>query len=153
MRRLLASPEADTPSYWPVCISWTISSDVLPIFTFTLQPESVSNFPTQFTLGSLAPLSAYPAQAMMSSCPSPAPMAACAVAVVLASVSLELVLLLLLPQPIATSAIVAVTAIAAVYLRVRCLVLVLVLVMLPPRVVLHWWALHRSVDPWAARER
>ena len=33
MSRKVASPEADTPSYPPVCISCTISSEVLPIFT------------------------------------------------------------------------------------------------------------------------
>jgi hypothetical protein len=62
-------------------------------------------------------------------------------------VSLELVLLLL-PQPIATSAMVAVTAIA----DVRGSVSLLELVIASPRVVLHWWALHRSVDPWPGLE-
>src|SRR5262245_5459205 len=94
-------------------MSWTISSDVLPILTLTLQPVSVSNFPTQFTLGSFEPFSAYPAQAMMSSWPSPAPMDACAVADVFASVSEVLELLLLLPHAAATSPIVAATAATA----------------------------------------
>src|ERR1700730_2089219 len=74
MSRREALPDAETPSYWPVFISCTISSDVLPIFTFTLHPVCCWNGPTQLTFGSFAPLSAYPAQAMMLSAPSPAPM-------------------------------------------------------------------------------
>ncbi len=57
MRRSVASPEADTPSYLPVCMSVTISSDVLPIFTFTLQPVSASKSLTQSTAGSVEPSS------------------------------------------------------------------------------------------------
>src|SRR6266496_4063396 len=73
MSRRVASPDADTPSYWPVFINCTISSDVLPILTFTLQPVCCSNGCTQSTFGSFWPLSAYPAQAMMFSAPSPLP--------------------------------------------------------------------------------
>ena len=51
----------------------TISSDVFPILTFTLQPVCFSKGVTQSTLGSLDPFSAYPAHAMMLSAPSPAP--------------------------------------------------------------------------------
>ena len=36
----VASPDADTPSYLPVRISVTISSEVLPSFTLTWQPVS-----------------------------------------------------------------------------------------------------------------
>ena len=56
--RTLASPEADTPSYSPVCISWTISSEVLPILTLTLQPVWSSNGVTQSYAGSVLPSSA-----------------------------------------------------------------------------------------------
>src|SRR5689334_12213235 len=73
MSRSVASPDADTPSYCPVRINCTISSDVLPIFTLTWQPVCFWNGCTQSTLGSFCPLSAYPAQAMMLSCPSPLP--------------------------------------------------------------------------------
>src|SRR5215471_3741372 len=73
MSRSVASPDAETPSYWPVFMSATISSDVLPILTLTLQPVCDSNGCTQSTLGSSEPSSAYPAQAMMLSAPSPAP--------------------------------------------------------------------------------
>jgi hypothetical protein len=58
MRRNVASPDADTPSYSPVRINCTISSDVLPIFTLTLQPVLVWNGVTQSTLGSVWPDSA-----------------------------------------------------------------------------------------------
>ena len=47
IRRTLESPEADTPSYSPVDISWNISSEVLPILTSVLQPVSSSKGPTQ----------------------------------------------------------------------------------------------------------
>ncbi len=55
--RRVASPEADTPSYLPVRISVTISSEVLPIFTLTLQPVSFSKSVTQSTFGSVEPSS------------------------------------------------------------------------------------------------
>ena len=42
----------------------TISSDVLPILTFTLQPVCFSNGVTQSSFGSFEPFSAYPAHAM-----------------------------------------------------------------------------------------
>ena len=58
MRRSDASPEAETPSYWPVFMRVTISSDVLPILTFTLQPVSFVNGVTQSTFGSVEPFSA-----------------------------------------------------------------------------------------------
>ena len=47
--RLVASPDADTPSYCPGLfrIRLTMSSDVLPYFTETLQPVSSSNGLTQ----------------------------------------------------------------------------------------------------------
>ena len=54
----VASPDAETPSYWPVRISWTISSEVLPSLTLTLQPVFCSNGVTQLTLGSFEPFSA-----------------------------------------------------------------------------------------------
>src|SRR4051795_1805844 len=96
--RSVASPDADTPSYWPVRISCTISSEVLPIFTLTLQPVSFSNEDTQSTLGSLEPFSTYPAQAIRLRAPSPFP----------TLVGSALVPLLppeppLLPQPAATN--------------------------------------------------
>src|SRR3954453_21368947 len=73
IRRRVASPEADTPSYWPVRMSVTISSDVLPILTLTLQPVCCSKSDTQSTFGSVEPSSTYPAQAMRSTSPSPLP--------------------------------------------------------------------------------
>ncbi len=57
IRRRVASPDADTPSYLPVRISVTISSEVLPIFTLTLQPVSSSKSDTQSTAGSVDPSS------------------------------------------------------------------------------------------------
>ena len=50
IRRLEASPEADTPSYSappPDRISWTISSEVSPYVTSTWQPVSSSKGVTQ----------------------------------------------------------------------------------------------------------
>src|SRR5207248_1950303 len=67
IRRLVASPLAETPSYWvpPPCrISVTISSDVSANFTLILQPVAVVKGVTQSTLGSVLPLSTYPVQAM-----------------------------------------------------------------------------------------
>ena len=58
MSRSVASPEAETPSYWPVRINVTISSDVLPILTLTWQPVCFSNGVTQSTFGSVEPSSA-----------------------------------------------------------------------------------------------
>ena len=55
--RRVASPDAETPSYWPVRISVTISSDVLPSFTLTWQPVSCSKSDTQSTFGSVEPSS------------------------------------------------------------------------------------------------
>ena len=55
--RSVASPDADTPSYLPVRISVTISSDVLPSFTLTWQPVSFSKSVTQSTFGSVEPSS------------------------------------------------------------------------------------------------
>ena len=58
MSRSVASPDADRPSYWPVRINWTISSEVLPTLMLTLQPVSFSKGCTQSTFGSLDPSSA-----------------------------------------------------------------------------------------------
>ena len=55
--RSVASPDAETPSYWPVRMSVTISSDVLPSFTLTWQPVSFSKSVTQSTFGSVEPSS------------------------------------------------------------------------------------------------
>jgi hypothetical protein len=57
MSRSVASPEADTPSKLPVFISVTISSEVLPIVTFTWQPVFCSKGVTQSTEGSVEPSS------------------------------------------------------------------------------------------------
>ena len=57
IRRSVASPEAETPSYWPVRISVTISSDVLPTLVLTWQPVSFSKSVTQSTFGSVLPSS------------------------------------------------------------------------------------------------
>src|SRR5216110_3268749 len=54
-------------------MSVTISSEVLPTLTLVWQPVAFSNGVTQSTFGSVEPSSAYPAQAMMLSCPSPCP--------------------------------------------------------------------------------
>ena len=37
MSRSVASPDADTPSYWPVFMSWTISDELAPTFTRVAQ--------------------------------------------------------------------------------------------------------------------
>jgi hypothetical protein len=55
--RSVASPDADTPSYCPVRMSVTISSDVLPSFTLTWQPVSCSKSVTQSTFASVDPSS------------------------------------------------------------------------------------------------
>ena len=55
--RSVASPEADTPSYSPLCISCTISSLVLPTWLLTLHPVRSSNGVTQSTAGSVEPSS------------------------------------------------------------------------------------------------
>ena len=47
MRRTLESPEAETPSYCPVCMRLNISSDVAAVLLFTVQPVSLVNWPTQ----------------------------------------------------------------------------------------------------------
>src|SRR4051812_30216860 len=77
MSRSVASPDAETPSYWPVFISWTISSEVFPILLLTWQPVACSNGWTQSTFGSLLPSSAYPAQLTRFNCPSPCPRLCC----------------------------------------------------------------------------
>ena len=63
----VAFPEADTPSYWPVRIRSTMSSDVSPTFTLTWQPVCCSNGVTQSTPFVVEPSSQYPAQQMMFS--------------------------------------------------------------------------------------
>src|SRR5436853_7535536 len=68
-----ALPDADTPSYCPVRISVTISSEVLATLTFVWQPVAFSNGLTQSTFGSVEPSSQYPAQQMTERCPSPGP--------------------------------------------------------------------------------
>src|SRR4051812_9695370 len=77
MSRSVASPDAETPSYWPVFISWTISSEVFPILLLTWQPVACSNGWTQSTFGSLLPSSAYPAQLTRFNWPSPCPRLCC----------------------------------------------------------------------------
>ncbi len=56
--RRVASPEADTTSYWPLFISVTASSEVPKYFTETSQPVSSSNGVTQSTALSVLPSSA-----------------------------------------------------------------------------------------------
>src|SRR5580765_474999 len=76
MSRLVASPDAETPSYWlpPPCrMRFTISSEVLPYFTVTLQPVCVWNGVTQSAVGLFWPFSTYPGHAIRFSAPSPAP--------------------------------------------------------------------------------
>src|SRR5450631_3605295 len=75
MSRSVASPDAETPSYCPVFIRVTISSELLPTFAFTLQLVAFSNGCTQSTVLSSEPSSAYPAHTMMFSAPSPLPSA------------------------------------------------------------------------------
>ena len=43
IRRTLAFPDADTPSYWPVETRSIMSSEVAPSFVTTLQPVSFVN--------------------------------------------------------------------------------------------------------------
>ncbi len=53
----MASPEAETTSYWPVRISCTASSEVPKVLTVTWQPLSFSKSETQSTAGSFEPSS------------------------------------------------------------------------------------------------
>src|SRR2546423_9906792 len=64
MRRTLAFPEAETPSYCPVEIRSIMSSEVAPSFVFTLQSVCLVNRFAQ-------DLSAYPAQMTRLTLPSP----------------------------------------------------------------------------------
>src|SRR6476661_2614187 len=73
MRRSVASPDAETVSYWPVRISWTASSEVPNVLTVTWQPDSFSKSLTQSTLGSLLPSSTYPGHASTLTLPSGVP--------------------------------------------------------------------------------
>src|SRR6476661_9192432 len=73
MRRSVASPDAETVSYWPVRISWTASSEVPNVLTVTWQPDSFSKSLTQSTLGSLLPSSTYPGHASTLTFPSGVP--------------------------------------------------------------------------------
>jgi hypothetical protein len=43
IKRTLALPEAETPSYWPVEIRSIMSSEVAPSFVTTLQPVCFVN--------------------------------------------------------------------------------------------------------------
>jgi hypothetical protein len=43
IRRTLAFPDAETPSYWPVEIKSIMSSEVAPSFVTTLQPVCLVN--------------------------------------------------------------------------------------------------------------
>jgi hypothetical protein len=43
IKRTLALPDADTPSYWPVEMRSIMSSELAPSFVFTLQPVSWVN--------------------------------------------------------------------------------------------------------------
>src|SRR5881409_48033 len=43
IRRSVASPDAETPSYSPVFMSWTISDELAPTLTVVLQPVAASN--------------------------------------------------------------------------------------------------------------
>ena len=47
MSRRVASPDAETASYWPVRISWTASSEVPNVLMLTWQPEDFSKSVTQ----------------------------------------------------------------------------------------------------------
>ena len=53
----MASPEAETVSYWPVRMSCTASSEVPKVLTVTWHPLLFSKSETQSTLGSLLPSS------------------------------------------------------------------------------------------------
>src|SRR2546426_6373047 len=64
IRRRLASPEAETASYWPVRISVTISSEEPPYFARTLQPVALVNGFTHCGC-------VYPSHAIRLSEPSP----------------------------------------------------------------------------------
>src|SRR3569833_2161476 len=77
MRRSEASPEAETPSYWPVFISATIEAEVSATLAFTLQPVLRWNGVTQSTVLSVEPFSAYPAQPTRFRLPSEAPTSCC----------------------------------------------------------------------------
>src|SRR5437879_10283847 len=74
IRRLVASPLADTPSHTvpPPCrIRVTISSEVSANLTLIVQPVCVWKGVTQSTLGSVLPLSTYPVHAIRLSFCSP----------------------------------------------------------------------------------
>jgi hypothetical protein len=47
MRRVVASPDAEMPSYWPPCISCTPLFESTMSVVVTLQPVFVSNGVTQ----------------------------------------------------------------------------------------------------------
>src|SRR3954464_1235960 len=79
MSRSVASPAADTPSYWPLFISVTISSDDPATLLLTLQPVCCVNGVTQSGSPFLLPSITYPAHETRSTSPSPAP-TDCAVA-------------------------------------------------------------------------
>src|SRR6476659_11257083 len=66
MSRRLASPEAETASYWPVRIRVTISSEEPPYFAFTLQPVLLVNGLTHCGC-------VYPSQTTRFNEPSPLP--------------------------------------------------------------------------------
>src|SRR3954447_13509482 len=127
MRRNVASPDADTPSYWPVFISWTISSDVLPILSCTthLPPIAFWNGCTQSTLLSLLPSSAYPAQLTRLRLDSSGPIfvRACSFGTAGAPpLPPLLALLLLLPPQAPTSTAAAAMRTPAVVAHLRCIV-------------------------------
>src|SRR3954470_7534013 len=73
MRRRVASPDADTPSYCPPFMSVTISSEEPATLLLTLQPVAFVNGVTQSGSPDLLPPMAWPAQRTRSPSPSPAP--------------------------------------------------------------------------------
>ncbi len=73
IKRKEASPEAETTSYSPPRMSWTISSLVAPTLRLTLQLVSFSKAVTQSASGLVEPSSTNPAQATMLTWPSESP--------------------------------------------------------------------------------
>src|SRR5881392_1636296 len=73
MSRNVASPDADTPSYWPLFMSVTISSAEPATLLLTLQPVCFVKGVTQSGSPALLPSMTYPAQLTRSTSPSPGP--------------------------------------------------------------------------------
>src|SRR6266542_1557384 len=75
--RRLASPDAETTSYFAGLVAYRLNASSLVPKTWTVvsHPELSSNGFTQLTVGSVPPFSASPGHASTDSAPSPVPTA------------------------------------------------------------------------------